>query len=45
MVRTIIHGARIEGEGVQMGFYCGGGGGGKVDRGCCFYRHTVKFLW
>ena len=44
MVRTIIHGARIGGEGVQMGFYCGGGGG-KVDRGCCFYRHTVKFLW
>ena len=54
MVRTIIHGARIEGRcpngvqhtGIKYPSYCRGGGGGpKVDRGCWFYRHAVKFFW
>ena len=52
MVRTIIHGARIGGGGVQMGFSIYRyqisillGGGAKVDRGCWFYRHAVTFFW
>ena len=55
MVRTIIHGARMGGD-VLMGFsipvavsnfhlIAEGGGGGKVDKGCWFYRHAVKFFW
>ena len=57
MVRTIIHRARMGGGGdVLMGFSIPvavsnfhlieeGGGGGKVDRGCWFYRHAMKFFW
>ena len=51
MVRTIIRGARM-GGGVQMRFSIPVSnfqliveGGPKVDGGCWFYRHAVKFFW
>ena len=35
----------VQHTGIKFPSYWGGGGGGKVNRGCWFYRHAVIFFW